>query len=109
LSAAVGVDSLGSVVGPVLGALVVSVGSVVGGSRVVAGAPAGVGGGGVPSTLFGSSGSAASGGVGGGWFGGWAALVLVFGVLLVPAWRRLVVVPVVWRPVPFVCLLERPG
>jgi hypothetical protein len=36
-------------------------------------------------------------------------LVIVFGAPLLAGWRRLIVGAVVWRPVPFISVLERPG
>jgi hypothetical protein len=90
-------------VGPVLDGVVARVALA---ERVV-----GVGGALVVSAPVLVVGVGASGGVGGvgGWFGGWAALLIVFVALGVSAWRRLLLASVVWRPAPFVSLLERPG
>ncbi len=63
---------------------------------------------GVPTTTT-AGGSGAGGGFGGGWSGGWAAVLLAFAALGSLAWRRLILVPVAWRPVPFIALLDRPG
>jgi hypothetical protein len=57
----------------------------------------------------GAGGSASgSGGSSGGSFGGWAAILIAFAALGSFAWLRVRMIPVEWRPVLFIAVLERP-